>query len=142
MIVSDGVNVQKLQGCRRPPIWPPTANESRPLKSPNEVALVPVVSLNSNCINCRLTFLTTGTLSKSFENFSTKPSGLTSGSKVTEVRAQVKANLPAVAENHLAATGLYVMKPRSSPIVFLSKLLVRVSLVVVGSPSVPDSRPI
>src|SRR5882762_10964018 len=101
MIVSDGVNVQKLKGCRRPPIWPPTANESRPLKSPNEVAPVPVVSLNSNCMNCRLTFLTIGTLSKSFENFSTKPSGLTSGSKVTEVRAQVKANLPPVSDSHL-----------------------------------------
>src|SRR3981081_3639635 len=101
MIVSDGVNVQKLKGCRRPPIWPPTANESCPLKSPNEVALVPVVSLYSNCINCRLRFLTIGTLSKSFENFSTKPSGLISGSKVTEVRVQGYANLPAVTENHL-----------------------------------------
>src|SRR3979411_2777608 len=101
MIESDGVNVQKLNGCRRPPIWPPTANESRPLKSPNEVALVPVVSLNRNSINCRLTFLTSGTLSKSFENLSTKPSGLISGSKVTEVRAHVNANLPAVSESHL-----------------------------------------
>src|SRR3982074_3906579 len=98
MIESDGVNVQKLKGCRRPPIWPPTANESRPLTSPNEVGFVPVVSLNSNCINCRLTFLTIGTLSKSFENFSTKPSGLISGSKVTEVRAQENANLPAATD--------------------------------------------
>src|ERR1700688_5161223 len=101
-MVNDGVSVQNFSGCRRPPICAPTANESWPLpNSPRDLELVPVTSLYSNCMNCRLTFFTTGTLSKSFENFSTKPSGLMSGSKVTEVRAQVKANLPAVAENHL-----------------------------------------
>src|ERR1700676_895261 len=101
-MVNDGVSVQNFSGCRRPPICPPTAKEScPPPNSPRDLELVPVTSLYSSCMNCRLTFLTIGTLSKSFENFSTKPSGLTSGSKVTEVRAQVKANLPPVNDSHL-----------------------------------------
>src|SRR6266567_1582920 len=71
------------------------------------------------------------------DNLASKPSGFKSGSPVTEVRCHKYANFPPVAENHGCAVGLYVMYPLSNAIVLRSKMLVRVSLVVVGSPCDP-----
>src|SRR6202795_2372750 len=56
-MVNDGVNVQNFSGCRRPPIWPPTANESGPPpNSPRDLELGPVFCLYRSGMNCGLPF--------------------------------------------------------------------------------------
>src|SRR5260370_13995991 len=75
--------------------FPPVAYESGPF----------VTSLSINCMPCTVK-LRMGPACMSNDSLASKPSGLISGSKVSELRCQGNAHLPPVSDSHLCATWL------------------------------------